>query len=175
MSPEQNTVIVDILKASTEDFKAAASHVPEAIAKIRPGENRWSVLDCVEHVTVVEEIFLARLVSRETPGVAPPKDNAKEAAIELRLTDRSTRREAPEAIWPKGRFTNLAEGLEAFHAVRAKSLQFAQDHSADLYTLVSSHPALGLLNGVEAMTIIAGHSRRHAEQIREVLAALGKL
>jgi len=172
MSPAEKIAIVSVLEASRDDFQAATAGVSESLAKTRPGENRWSVLECVEHVTTVEEIFLARLASGETTGEAPPEDVAKEAALQLRLADRSTRRQAPEAILPKGRFTSLAEGLDAFDAVRARSLQFARDHAADLYALVSSHAVLGLLNGVEAMTIIAGHSGRHAAQIREVLGTL---
>ena len=75
---------------------------------------------------------------------------------------------------PKGRFASMAEGLERFNAARAHSTQFASEHAADLYTLASAHPVFGPLNGVEAMIILASHSRRHAEQIREVRAALDK-
>lgn len=173
MAPSERSEIIDIIEKSTEDFQAAAGSVPEFLAKIRPEADRWSVLDCVEHVTTVEEIFLARLAGG-TPGETPPEDKDKEAALAKRLSDRSSRREAPEFILPKGRFASLAEGLKEFHSVRARSLQFARDHAADLYTLASSHPALGPLNGMEALIILAGHSSRHADQIREVRAALEK-
>ncbi len=73
---------------------------------------------------------------------------------------------------PKGRFTTLAEGLEEFGKVRARSVKFAQENAANLYALSSSHPAIGPLNGMEAFIILAGHSERHAEQIRQVRAAL---
>jgi len=46
--------------------------------------------------------------------------------------------------------------------------------AADLYALASFHPVFGPLNGVEALIIIASHSRRHAEQIREARAAIEK-
>jgi prephenate dehydrogenase len=64
--------------------------------------------------------------------------------------------------------------LERFHAARGRTMQLAQERAADLYTLASAHPVFGPLNGVEAMIIIAFHSRRHAEQIREVRAAIEK-
>jgi len=53
-------------------------------------------------------------------------------------------------------------------------LQFARERAAELYALASMHPAFGPLNGVEALIIIASHSRRHAEQIREARAAIEK-
>jgi hypothetical protein len=171
MGPAERSEIIEIIEKSTNDFRAATAGVPESLAKIRPEADRWSVLDCVEHVTTVEEIFLVRLAGG-TPREAPPEDKPKEATLAKWLSDRSSRRQAPEAILPKGRFATLAEGLEGFRSVRARSLQFARDHVADLYTLTSSHPAHGPLNGMEALIILAGHSSRHADQIREIRAAL---
>ena len=101
-------------------------------------------------------------------------NKAKEASLATRIVDRSSRRQAPETVLPKGRFASLAEGLEQFEVARGRSLQFAQERAADLYTLASMHPAFGPLNGVEALIIIASHSRRHAEQIREARAAIEK-
>jgi hypothetical protein len=173
MSPVERSEIIDILEKSREDFHAAASGVPESLANTRPGENRWSVLECVEHVAAVEDVFLGRLASA-TPGEAPPEDRAREAALTARVVDRSTRREAPETTLPKSRFTSLALGLTEFHNVRTRTMQLAKDREADLYVLATIHPALGPLNGVETLTIIAAHARRHADQIREVRAALEK-
>jgi len=173
MSPAERTEIVDMLEQSREDFRAAVAGVSESLAKTRPEAERWSVLDCVEHVATVEEMFLKRLASGEHTE-APPEDNAKEASIAVRIVDRSTRRQAPETVLPKGRFTSLAEGLEHFEGARERSLQFARERAAELYALASMHPAFGPLNGVEALIIIASHSRRHAEQIREARAAIEK-
>jgi hypothetical protein len=173
MSPAETSEIIEILEKSKEDFHSAADGVPESLAKTTPEENRWSVLDCVEHVTTVEEIFLKRLASGEYTD-APPEDKAKESALAARIVDRSTRRQAPETVLPKGRFTSLAQGLEQFHAARGRTLQFARERAADLYTLASVHPVFGPLNGVEALIIIAFHARRHAAQIREVRSVLEK-
>jgi hypothetical protein len=173
MAPSETIEIIEILEKSKEDFHAAANGLPESLANTRPEENRWSVLDCVEHVATVEEIFLKRLASGEYTD-APPEDKAKEAALAARVVDRSTRRQAPETVVPKGRFTSLAEGLERFHAARGRTLQLARERAADLYTLASVHPVFGPLNGVEALIIIAFHARRHAEQIREVRSVLEK-
>ena len=171
MAPSETIEIIEILEKSQEDFRSAASGLPESLATTRPEENRWSVLDCVEHVTTVEEIFLKRLAEGEYRE-APPQDKAKEAALAEKFADRTAKRQAPETIWPKGRFTTLAEGLEQFQAARGRTIQFAREHAADLYTLASEHRIFGPLNGVEALIIMAGHARRHAAQIREIRAAL---
>jgi hypothetical protein len=173
MAPGERSEIIDILEKSREEFQAAANGVPESLANARPEADRWSVLECVEHVATVEEVFLGRIAG-PVSGAAPPSDRMKEAALTARVVDRSERRQAPEAIWPKGRFTSLAEGLEQFHAARGRTVQFARDNAANLYALTAAHPAFGPLNGVEALTLIAAHARRHAAQIREVRAVLEK-
>ncbi len=171
MAPSETIEIIQILEHSQQDFESAAGGFPELLAKTRPEENRWSVLECVEHVTTVEEIFLKRLASGEYTE-APAEDKSKEASLAQRFVDRTTKRQAPETVLPKGRFNTLAEGLQQFQNARNTTLQFARERATDLYTLASMHPAFGSLNGVEALMIIAGHARRHAEQIREVRAAL---
>ena len=171
MAPSEAVDIIQILEKSKEDFHAAASGIPESLAKTRPEENRWSVLECVEHVTTVEEMFLKRLASGEYTE-APAEDKTREASLAARFVDRTTKRQAPETVIPKGRFSTLADGLKQFQGARETTLQFARERAANLYTIASVHPAFGPLNGVEALMIIAGHAQRHAEQIREVRAAL---
>ena len=174
MAPgESSSEIVDLLERGRQDFHAAARGVPETLANVRPEADRWSVLECIEHVAVVEDRFLGWLAEAALEG-APPADRSKEAALTARLADRATRRQAPETVWPTGRFATLAEGLSQFDSVRTRSAQFARDRAADLYCISTAHPSMGPLNGVEMLTIIAAHARRHAEQIREVRAALEK-
>ena len=91
-----------------------------------------------------------------------------------RIPDRSVRVKAPDAVLPAGRFKTLADALDRFNAERTRSVQFAENRCDDLYCLAAAHPRFGPMNGVEFLIIIAGHARRHAEQIRETRAALEK-
>src|ERR1700683_2307530 len=173
MAPEERTEIVQVLEDSRKVFNDAAGGLSEAQAGTSPAEGRWSVLQCVEHVTTVEERFLGFL--KAAPKTDTPRvDKEKEAGLLVRIPDRTTRINAPEAVLPTGRFTTLAEALEQFHTGSTRSIQFAQDRSGDLYYLASEHARLGPMNGAEFLILIAAHARRHAAQIREVRAALGK-
>jgi uncharacterized damage-inducible protein DinB len=171
MAPKERSEIVENLERSRQQFLAVVAGLTEEQAKLRPGPERWSVLDCVEHVTTVEERFLGWLQASQKLD-EPRVDKEKEATLTARLPDRSTRVKAPEAVLPSGRFTTLEQALEQFNAGRNRSVQFAEDRCDDLYCLAGEHPRFGPLNGVEFMIIIAGHSLRHGEQIRETRAAL---
>jgi len=165
------TSIITSLENSRQQFLAASEGVPEDRAKKPPAPGRWSVLDCVEHVTTVEERFLGWLENGKKLD-APPANPQKEAELFVRVQSRATKLEAPVVVRPVGRFATLAEAREQFNTTRARSMKFAQDRSADLYSLTAEHPRLGVMNGVEFLTIIAAHALRHAEQIRETRAVL---
>jgi hypothetical protein len=175
MAPEesqQQPELLTILEESRQEFHRAVEGLEAAQASLRPVPERWSVLECVEHVVNVEQRFLGRLESAErveTPAI----DKAREAALRERVVDRRQRAEAPEMLRPSGRFPNLAEALNAFDAARRETARFAELHHPELYLLVTSHPRFGTLNGYEYVLIAAGHSSRHARQIREIRAALG--
>ena len=173
MGPETRTELVQCLEDSSKDFLEAVSGVTEAQAKAHPQAGRWSVLECVEHVVTVEERFFGRLEKAPREG-APPVNKEHEAELQARVTNRGNRAEAPEPVRPTGRFGSLAEATQAFQTARARTIQFAEQQGAEIYEKAESHPRFGPLNGTEMLLIIAGHARRHAEQIRELRSELTK-
>ena len=173
MGPEKRTEIVQCLEDSRQDFLDTLRGVTEAQASAHPQAGRWSVLECVEHVINVEERFFGRLEKAPREG-APPVDKNKEAELLARIPNRANRAEAPEPVRPTGRFATLAEALGAFRAVRARTIAFAEQEGAQLYSRAEAHPRFGPLNGTEMLIILAGHARRHAGQIRELKAELEK-
>jgi hypothetical protein len=173
MAPQERTEIVQNLERSREEFLAAAAGLSETQARLRPDPERWSVLDCVEHVAFVEERFFGWLEKAQKLD-APRRDREKEIKLMMMLPDRSVRVKAPEAVLPVGRFPTLEQAIAQFNARRTRSVQFAEERSNDLYSLAAEHPRFGPVNGVELLIITAGHSRRHAEQIRETRAAIEK-
>lgn len=171
MAPEERSDIVQVLEDSRKVFNDAAGGLTESQAGTSPSAGRWSVLQCVEHVATVEERFLGFL-ERAGRLDSPLVDPNKEAALMARVTDRTSRAEAPEPVRPSGRFSSLAEAVEGFNAARTRTISYAADRAAELHTMACQHPRFGDLSGREMCMIIAGHARRHAEQIREVRAAL---
>lgn len=172
MSPETRSEITQILENSRQELNAAVHGVSEGHANTSPEGGRWSVLQCVEHVTFVEGRFLGWL--EQAKRLEEPRiDKQKEADLAARVVQRANRVEAPEAARPVGRFTTLAQALDEFNAARTRTIQFTEERAGDLYFLEVEHPRFGAMNGPELVRIIAGHAERHAAQIREVRAVLG--
>lgn len=167
MDPQKKIEIASVLENSRADVNAAISGVAEMQASASPEADRWSILECVEHIATVEERFLGRLEEAEKHEASSP-DYEKEAELFERVTSRATRAVAPEAARPKGRFQSLSGAVEHFNAVRGRTLEFAEKHCDELYSLSIEHPRFGRLNGAEVLIVMAGHAQRHADQIREI-------
>jgi len=173
MAPEERSEIVQALERSRRELIAAVESVSDSDAAVSPGTERWSILECLEHIAAVEERLLKRLEQAERMD-APRSDKQKEAELSAMVTNRAQRAQAPEPTRPTGRFTSLSQALAHFDDVRTRTIQFAEEHAADLYTLAADHPRFGPRNGIEMLLIIAGHAQRHADQIREAKAAVAK-
>ena len=172
MSPETSLDVIQMLEAGRQELATAVSGISEDQAMTCPGPARWSVLQCLEHLTTVEEIFLMRLEQAPRIG-APPVDKQKEAELAKRIPDRTTKAQSPEKALPTGRFRTLAEAVESFHAARNRTVGFARQEAPNLYAIASEHPRFGPLNGTEVLVFMNGHARRHTAQIREVRTQLG--
>jgi uncharacterized damage-inducible protein DinB len=154
------------LESARAELVVVVSGLTEEQARTRPAPDRWSVLECLEHVSSVERRFLGMVKASEA-GTPAERDSAKEAVIEERVLDRSNRRTAPEAVHPTGKHGGISEALQEFNTARDETLRFASEQGVNLLSRRANHPVLGPLNGVEALLLIAGHGRRHTAQMRE--------
>jgi uncharacterized damage-inducible protein DinB len=166
MAPQETTDVAGQLESARAELIVVVSSLTEEQAGTRPAPDRWSVLECLEHVSFVERRFL-RMVKESEAGTPAERDAAKEAALKERVLDRSNRRTAPEAVLPTGKYRNISEALQDFNSARDETLRFASEQGANLLSRSANHPVLGPMNGVEALLRITGHGRRHTAQMRE--------
>jgi len=170
MTSQDINHILQALNGSRAELHTATEGLNDEQTSTRPAPDRWSVLDCVEHLFVVEGRVLARLENPEKT-LAP----AASAEREQKLTSvekRDARFSAPEAILPVGRFTSLTQALDSFDAARTRTIAFANSRGAGVYSISIVHPVFGPVNGADTLILAAAHTRRHIDQIREVRVML---
>jgi hypothetical protein len=170
--------ILELLEAERAALLATVERTPESLRARRPAPDKWSMVEVLEHLTRVES-GVARLLTvrgRAAPG-APPEgvdlsDAQLDAARIARLRDRADRLEAPERIRPAGT-SAPADALRALAAARTELVAalLAADPGA-LDGAVHTHPALGTLTLRAWAEFVAHHEARHADQVREIAAAL---
>jgi len=169
MSPEPASNVIAELSETSRILHDCLAGISEDEAVRKPEPSRWSVLDCVEHLAVTERGLAGRVMAAE-PADPLPDDTARED-FAAAVARRSGPVQAPPHVHPAGRFATLSQALDAFDAARRDTVAFVAEHHGDLARRTVRHPLFGPLNGVEALLVLAGHIRRHAEQIREIRAA----
>jgi hypothetical protein len=177
MTPEERKFLVGQLERSRGLLLAATRGVTTAQANFKPGPDRWSILECVEHVALTEP-FLFGFVQQVLKAPANPvKDEAELKAGDEKMltgvTDRSKKAQAPEPARPTGRFANMTAALEAFTAARAKTIEYVEMTQDDLrshsFKIGEGEPS----DDYQLLLLLAAHPERHAAQISEVKAAPG--
>ena len=165
--------MLENLARGRDALAQAVNGVSEEMAVRRPGEDRWSILQCVEHVAVVEDYLFGQI------GVATAADTEttnlrRERLIRERAADRSRKIEAPAEGRPTGRFATLAGAMAHFLEARAGTIRFVECSTGDLRMQVTGHPILGQVNCYETLLMISAHPHRHAGQIAEIRSSLEK-
>jgi hypothetical protein len=161
--------LLETLRKGEEAFLHSVAGVSETTCRLRPAEDRWSVLECAEHVAVAEEVMLGLVTGkRQTRNAEEPK---RDSRILRSGTDRSMRFDASNQSRPRGRFSTLAEAVAHFQAVRERTLRLVRETSEDLRGTEVTHPhhVVGVISTYECLLLMGSHAQRHALQIEEVM------
>jgi len=170
MDTEERNEILTALHRGQDVFLAAGDGVADDHAAKRPAPERWSILECAEHVALSEEFLLSRIAQAEHAD-EPLVNKVREATILARGADRSRPAVSPEAVRPTGRFAGLADAVRHFLARRAETIRYVENCSEDPRSMLATHPLLGRVNCREMLLLMAVHPERHAKQIDEIRAA----
>ncbi|MEO7963673.1 MAG: DinB family protein [Gemmatimonadaceae bacterium] len=145
----------------------------------RPADSPWSVRDVVEHLLLVEKSSLRALFrtlrNAKEKGIAQETEtNSLQPLIDdVERRIKTGRRVAPDYTRPSSEAT-LPELVDQLKQSREGLHSWANEGDGSaLDTISFPHPALGELSLYGWVVMLGAHERRHAEQIREIVTALG--
>lgn len=171
--------LITYLDATRAELAAAVAAVPDLQRERRPEPDRWSVAEVLEHLAIVEG-GIAKLLGRQidaarVAGLGPETQSSSVVTtLPLdRLRDRSAPIAAPERVVPKGELSSAAawQLLDDRRRALLATLQ-AADGLALGEVPMPPHQALGPLDAYQWVVFLGAHEARHADQIRELAAAL---
>ena len=168
------------LDASRQSLREAVAAIPPGARHRRPEAGRWSPVEIVHHLALVESRFstvvggkiaaaLGADLGPETEPCEPLSDR-----IQTMLANRSAKRTAPEMAIPSG---DMEEAAAWAAADRSRAAFRAAVLSADgraLSSVIHEHPFFGPLNVYQWVELIAAHEMRHVAQVREAAAQLAQ-
>ena len=170
--------ILDCLDTELAGLRAAVEAVPDERRSERPGPDRWSVAEVLEHLAIVERAVMkscARQLATAREAGLPPESETSSIVHALppaQVANRERRIVAPDPVRPRG--LDAASAWSEIERTRAQLRDFvASCDGLALGQVAFAHPALGTLNLYQWLLFAAGHHARHAAQIREIAAQLG--
>jgi hypothetical protein len=173
MHPHLAEVFV-LLDESRSALRSAVASVPADARGRKPAADRWSVNEVLEHLALTEARFAAQVAGAidqaRAAGLGPEHEPRVplDDVIRRRLVDRTERRQAPEAALPTGTLDEQAawEALGRAHDRFRRALIDAEGLA--LGTVYAEHRRWGALTPYQWAEVLAGHAKRHAEQIAEL-------
>jgi DinB superfamily len=158
--------LLEQLNAGRDELLASLDGVTEEQAAARPLAG-WSILECAEHVAIVEENLRRRLMEQATPTESE-MSREREAFIAAVAANRGRKVQAPAVAQPSGRFATLSEAVECFCLNRQQTIAYIASCQEDLRRLTMDHPMIGAVSGQETLILMMAHPFRHAKQIQEM-------
>ena len=176
MDATERDFVVGILKEKRERLLSAIAGLTPEQRVFRPGAERWSVTDCVEHIILVETSVMDQI--KQQLQCAPEPEKAagaagKEKLILRAVPARGTRVKAPEGATTTGRWPDFEELLEAFEKTRQRSIRFATGPEVDLRNHFFPHFVFKDLDCHQWLVFLGAHCERHVLQMEEIQSAAG--
>jgi hypothetical protein len=162
---------VQYLESTKKDVLDATKDLSPAQWNFKAAPDRWSIAECMEHIAAAEDYIRGLVVEKVMfAPAAPGRDVAAiDAAIIENVPARTTKRQAPDEIKPTNRYGSPQASIDHFIESRAKTEAFVKDTSG-LRDHAADAPDGHKWDAYEFVLLIAAHSERHTNQIKEVKA-----
>jgi uncharacterized damage-inducible protein DinB len=174
MEDHERKLILDQLDASHQRLLGLVDGLTAEQWTFRPGEGRWSIGECMEHVVRVENRLTGLVEKKLEEAPEPDKKHTaagKDEVIARQVPDRTNRFQAPEPARPTGQWPDTNELLAQFSATRVRTRRFAAETEADLRSHFMPHPVFGEMDCYQWLLAVSLHGERHARQIEEIKTA----
>lgn len=168
---ERKMAVKEMTNSQKRLFKAIKG-LSENQLNFKSSPNAWSVAECVEHITISENMISGMLEG----ALKTPADPSRRSEVKMSdekvlavIRYRSTKAQAPEPFQPSGKFGSYEETVKAFKEKRAEHIKYAKTTQDNLRNHYQQLP-FGTIDGLQVLLFMSGHTERHVAQIEEILA-----
>ena len=174
VSKAERDRLVKHLKQTEKNLKKETKGLSTEQWNFKQAPDRWSVKECLEHITLSEDFLYQHVTDRVMKSPAAPEkyDAAKakendEKILKI-IPDRSQKAQAPEPLRPSGKWATPDEMWKHFATSRKKTIGYAKTEP-DLRLHFLDSP-VGGQDGYQWLLFLSAHVERHTKQIQEVKA-----
>jgi hypothetical protein len=173
LTGKERKAVVNSLKDTKTDLLKGIKGLSDAQLNFKAAPDRWSVKECVYHITLAEKTLWG-MFEAGMKGPATPEQRAEikvsDEEISKMISDRSKKAKAPEMITPdKATWASFDEAVSDFKTQRAAIVKYAKTSTEDLRNHIFKLPFV-TIDGYQMLLFISAHSNRHTQQLNEVKA-----
>ena len=172
MTPAERERATASLNETRDRLLALAQRLSPSQLAFKPALDRWSVAECIEHITLVESSILGAIEKTVKESAGSQANALQDEALLAIVADRTERAKGPDRLMPTGRWSH-DELFREFEAARKRTSEFAANTVAPLRQSGFPHPRFGALDCYQWLLLIPAHGDRHRAQAEEVMASPG--
>lgn len=172
MTPDERERASVYLRETRENLLRTTSSLSPTQLQYKPAPDRWSVAECLEHITLTEDLIFGNINNALQQASESTTSSMGDQGIVQIVADRSTRVKGPERLMPSGRWAH-DQLLGEFESVRKRTAEFAATTEVPLRQYSFPHPMLGAIDCYQWLLLIGAHGERHRAQAEEVIADPG--
>jgi hypothetical protein len=150
----------------------AVAGLTDAQWKFKPADDKWSIRDVIEHLTLSEEGITAFATTGLRKSLSKPDAKIEDAKLVAMMNDRSKPAQAPEMLRPSGKWADTRAMVNDFKARRDKNLAWLRSTQEPLRDTYTKFP-IGIVDTYQALLMVPAHNERHLAQIDEVKQSAG--
>ncbi len=162
--------IISELDQTTKNLLGSIGELSDQQLKYKVNPHMWSIHECVEHIVITEIAVYRILMQHDTGNVGTSSETERigKAKMELLLSDRSVKTEAPDDVKPVGRFSSLDELRDKFISNRKRISDELKNNRIVFDSRIIVHPVLGEMTKKDWLHFMIHHCERHGKQIEEI-------
>ena len=164
---------VSLMKDPKTDLLKSVKGLSKAQLNFKSAPGKWSVKECVYHITLSEKNLWAILETALKQSANPekrPEIKMTDDQVVNMIEDQSCKIKNTESFDPKKLpWKTLDAALDNFKKIRADHIKYIKNTTEDLRNHVVQMP-FGWIDCYQLCLMIASHSNRYIQQLNEVKA-----
>ncbi len=159
------------IQENTKALYHSYAELKEEQLLYKSAEKVWSILECLEHIYLIDKAVLAVLTATESKYKTENDQTelfGEEKIRKLLVQGRSFKVPAPDYVQPKGEFLSSTIAKQNIDAVIESITQHIASNNIEQEIYTFKHPILGPMTKTDWVHFMIAHTERHMLQIEEL-------
>lgn len=174
ISKEERKFAAKYLNDTQNEMLKTLKGLSDEQLNFKPNAESWSVAECLRHITISEAALWGNFVDAPMATAADPSKRSEVQMSDEQLMGIIESREQKVKTFapfePENKPEPVKDVIKEFKKLRAAHIKFAKKTDRDLRNHYGTLP-FGTIDTYQAILFMSGHTKRHTDQMKEVMAS----